>query len=64
MLETTIAGSLPKPGWLAEPGLLWAPWRVRGDALVEAKRAVTFAQPAGAWMVSRRAKSRALRTRC
>ena len=27
MLETTIAGSLPKPSWLAEPLSLWAPWR-------------------------------------
>ena len=39
MLETTIAGSLPKPGWLAEPLSLWAPWRVEaGPALEEAKR--------------------------
>ena len=28
MLETTIAGSLPKPSWLAEPRQLWAPWRL------------------------------------
>ncbi|MBP5857931.1 methionine synthase [Marivibrio halodurans] len=26
MLETTLAGSLPKPAWLAEPERLWAPW--------------------------------------
>ena len=26
MLQTTIAGSLPKPSWLAEPERLWAPW--------------------------------------
>ena len=38
MLETTIAGSLPKPSWLAEPGRLWAPWRLAGDALARAKR--------------------------
>jgi MFS family permease len=25
MFETTIAGSLPKPSWLAEPNKLWAP---------------------------------------
>ncbi len=37
-LQTTIAGSLPKPSWLAEPGQLWAPWRLEGDALVEGKR--------------------------
>jgi len=26
MLKTTIAGSLPKPSWLAQPEVLWAPW--------------------------------------
>ena len=30
MIETTIAGSLPKPAWLAEPEKLWAPWRLEG----------------------------------
>jgi 5-methyltetrahydropteroyltriglutamate--homocysteine methyltransferase len=38
MLETTIAGSLPKPSWLAEPEKLWPTWRAEGDALVEAKK--------------------------
>jgi 5-methyltetrahydropteroyltriglutamate--homocysteine methyltransferase len=38
MLLTTIAGSLPKPSWLAEPERLWAPWQVSGDRLVEAQR--------------------------
>jgi len=38
MLETTIAGSLPKPSWLATPRTLWAPWRVEGPALEEGKR--------------------------
>lgn len=38
MLETTIAGSLPKPGWLAEPEKLWAAWQLEGDALEQAKR--------------------------
>lgn len=33
MLETTIAGSLPKPGWLAETQKLWPAWRLEGDAL-------------------------------
>ncbi len=42
MLETTIAGSLPKPSWLAEPGMLWAPWRLDGEALIEAKRDATL----------------------
>ncbi len=41
MLETTIAGSLPKPGWLAKPGVLWAPWTLTGEALAEAKRDAT-----------------------
>ena|SRR5215831_1987701 len=42
MLETTIAGSLPKPSWLATPGMLWAPWRLEGEALVEAKADATL----------------------
>jgi 5-methyltetrahydropteroyltriglutamate--homocysteine methyltransferase len=42
MLETTIAGSLPKPSWLAAPQMLWAPWQFAGDALVEAKRDATI----------------------
>jgi len=42
MLETTIAGSLPKPAWLAEPEALWVPWRVAdGDGLDQAKRDAT-----------------------
>jgi 5-methyltetrahydropteroyltriglutamate--homocysteine methyltransferase len=38
MLETTIAGSLPKPSWLAEPEMLWAAWRLEGAELERAKR--------------------------
>ena len=38
MLETTIAGSLPKPAWLAEPEKLWAAWRQEGAELERAKR--------------------------
>lgn len=38
MLLTTIAGSLPKPSWLAVPQTLWAPWRLDGETLAEAKR--------------------------
>jgi 5-methyltetrahydropteroyltriglutamate--homocysteine methyltransferase len=38
MLETTIAGSLPKPAWLAEPEKLWAAWRHQGAELDRAKR--------------------------
>ncbi len=37
-LLTTIAGSLPKPAWLAEPEKLWAPWRVPAADLVSAQR--------------------------
>ena len=33
MFEATIAGSLPKPAWLAEPNKLWAPWALSGQAL-------------------------------
>jgi 5-methyltetrahydropteroyltriglutamate--homocysteine methyltransferase len=38
LLPTTIAGSLPKPSWLAEPEKLWAPWKLEGEALAEGKR--------------------------
>src|SRR5213593_1699833 len=37
-LQTTIAGSLPKPSWLAAPNTLWAPWRLEDDALAEGMR--------------------------
>jgi 5-methyltetrahydropteroyltriglutamate--homocysteine methyltransferase len=37
MLRTTLAGSLPKPIWLAEPERLWAPWRLEGAALERGK---------------------------
>ena len=42
MFKTTIAGSLPKPFWLAEPDKLWAPWAVKGEALELAKRDATL----------------------
>jgi 5-methyltetrahydropteroyltriglutamate--homocysteine methyltransferase len=38
LLQTTIAGSLPKPAWLAAPGQLWAPWLLDGESLAEGKR--------------------------
>ncbi len=38
LLQTTIAGSLPKPAWLAEPKKLWAPWLLEGELLDEGKR--------------------------
>jgi 5-methyltetrahydropteroyltriglutamate--homocysteine methyltransferase len=42
MLKTTIAGSLPKPAWLAETGKLWPSWRQEGRQLAEAKRDATL----------------------
>jgi 5-methyltetrahydropteroyltriglutamate--homocysteine methyltransferase len=38
MIRTAIAGSLPKPAWLAEPEKLWAQWQLQGDVLEQAKR--------------------------
>ena len=43
MLETTIAGSLPKPGWLAAPGTLWAPWLLPPELLAEGQRDAVLA---------------------
>src|SRR5687767_6879664 len=42
MFETTIAGSLPKPGWLAETNKLWPAWRATGEDLDRAKRDATL----------------------
>ena len=42
LFPTTIAGSLPKPEWLAEPNMLWAPWKSKGDELLRAKRDATL----------------------
>jgi len=42
MFETTTAGSLPKPGWLAETHKLWPRWKLEGEALAEAKRDATL----------------------
>jgi 5-methyltetrahydropteroyltriglutamate--homocysteine methyltransferase len=42
MFETTIAGSLPKPGWLAETDKLWPQWRAQGEDLARAKRDATL----------------------
>jgi 5-methyltetrahydropteroyltriglutamate--homocysteine methyltransferase len=42
MFETSIAGSLPKPSWLAEPNKLWAPWRHEGGELQLAKADATL----------------------
>jgi 5-methyltetrahydropteroyltriglutamate--homocysteine methyltransferase len=38
LFATTLAGSLPKPSWLAETEKLWPAWRLAGAALEEGKR--------------------------
>jgi len=42
MFETAIAGSLPKPEWLAETGKLWPEWKADGAALDQAKDDATL----------------------
>jgi 5-methyltetrahydropteroyltriglutamate--homocysteine methyltransferase len=42
MFSTTIAGSLPKPDWLAETRKLWPQWRTEGEALRQAKADATL----------------------
>jgi len=42
MFATTIAGSLPKPSWLAEPNKLWPQWRLAGADLDAAKADATL----------------------
>jgi len=37
MFKTAIAGSLPKPAWLAETEKLWPKWKAEGDELAQAK---------------------------
>src|ERR1700721_285694 len=41
LFPTTVAGSLPKPEWRAEPNTLWAPWKSTGSELARAKRDAT-----------------------
>jgi 5-methyltetrahydropteroyltriglutamate--homocysteine methyltransferase len=42
LFPASIAGSLPKPGWLAETHKLWPRWKLEGEALAEAKRDATL----------------------
>ena len=42
MFDTTIAGSLPKPAWLAETGKLWPQWQAAGAELQQAKLDATL----------------------
>ena len=42
MFDTAIAGSLPKPAWLAETERLWPRWRAEGAELAQAKLDATL----------------------
>lgn len=42
MFETAIAGSLPKPAWLAETHKLWPKWKADGAELQQAKLDATL----------------------
>ncbi|MES2784922.1 MAG: methionine synthase [Pseudomonadota bacterium] len=42
MFETCIAGSLPKPAWLAETQKLWPQWKSQGDELRQSKADATL----------------------
>ena len=42
MFRSAIAGSLPKPAWLAETDKLWPQWRGEGAELAAAKRDATL----------------------
>jgi 5-methyltetrahydropteroyltriglutamate--homocysteine methyltransferase len=42
MFDTAIAGSLPKPAWLAETEKLWPKWKSEGAELAQAKLDATL----------------------
>jgi 5-methyltetrahydropteroyltriglutamate--homocysteine methyltransferase len=42
MFPTTVAGSLPKPSWLAESNKLWPQWRLAGEDLAQGKLDATL----------------------
>jgi 5-methyltetrahydropteroyltriglutamate--homocysteine methyltransferase len=42
LFPSTVAGSLPKPSWLAEPNKLWPQWRLHGAELAAAKLDATL----------------------
>ena len=42
MFDTAIAGSLPKPAWLAETQKLWPQWQASGDELCQRKLDATL----------------------
>src|SRR5512137_1299735 len=63
MFPSTVAGSLPKPSWLAETNKLWPQWRLQGDELASAKLdatllAVKWQEDAGIDIVSDGEQSR------
>ncbi len=37
LFPTSTAGSLPKPNWLAQPEVLWSPWKLEGQELIDGK---------------------------
>ncbi len=52
LFPATVAGSLPKPSWLAEPNKLWPQWKLSGPELAQAKLdatllAIKFQEDAG-----------------
>ncbi|MFC3024537.1 methionine synthase [Vibrio zhugei] len=38
LFPTSTAGSLPKPTWLAQPEVLWSPWKLDGQELIDGKQ--------------------------
>jgi 5-methyltetrahydropteroyltriglutamate--homocysteine methyltransferase len=42
IFPSSIAGSLPKPAWLAEPNKLWPQWKLAGDELAQGKLDATL----------------------
>ncbi|CAE6936699.1 COG0620 Methionine synthase II (cobalamin-independent) [Vibrio sp. B1FLJ16] len=37
LFPISTAGSLPKPTWLAQPEVLWSPWKLEGQELIDGK---------------------------
>jgi 5-methyltetrahydropteroyltriglutamate--homocysteine methyltransferase len=42
LFSSSVAGSLPKPDWLAEPDKLWPQWKSDGEALAQGKADATL----------------------
>src|ERR1039457_5441735 len=42
LFPATVAGSLPKPSWLAEPNRRWPQWRLSGEDLAQGKLDATL----------------------